>query len=143
MRCRSIWSRPHFRSLAERADRRRVFSFSRSEPGSADVVTAALPALRGAISARRPMVLRLDTSTAARAFASRPDLDQVATGGPACPDHLVHTKPWPLVLPAGAAESLQTSFRLVWPSSKRATQPTLRDTHRPVWRCAIRHHASS
>jgi rhamnulose-1-phosphate aldolase/alcohol dehydrogenase len=99
-------------ALAERADRRRVFSFPRSEPVSTDAVTAALPALRGAVSARRPMILRLDTSTAARAFASRPDLDQLASAGPACPDHLVHTKPWPLVLPAGPAQSLQTSFRV-------------------------------
>jgi rhamnulose-1-phosphate aldolase/alcohol dehydrogenase len=104
-------------ALAEGADRRRVFFSARDEPEAvnSNVVTAALPALRGAVSSRRSMVLRLDTSEAARAFVNRPDLEQLAGAGPACPDHLVHTKPWPLVLPAGAAqgsaEMLQTCFR--------------------------------
>jgi rhamnulose-1-phosphate aldolase/alcohol dehydrogenase len=92
-------------ALAERADRRRVFAPGVvRQPVSLLVLAGALPALRGAVSTRRSMVLRLDTSEAARAFASRPDLEQLASAGPACPDHLVHTKPWPLVLPAGAAE---------------------------------------
>ena len=51
------------------------------------------------------MVLRLDTSEKARAFASRPDVGELAGAGPACPDHLVHTKPWPLVVPAAALAS--------------------------------------
>src|SRR5207244_10902867 len=75
---------------------------------------AALPALRGAISQRQPMVLRLDASDGARAFASRPDVGQLASAGPACPDHLVHTKPWPLVISHDAtrnAESLAQAFR--------------------------------
>jgi rhamnulose-1-phosphate aldolase/alcohol dehydrogenase len=59
--------------------------------------------------------LRLDTSDRARAFASRPDLAQLASAGPACPDHLVHTKPWPLVLApsaaTGGASSLADAFR--------------------------------
>jgi rhamnulose-1-phosphate aldolase/alcohol dehydrogenase len=103
-------------ALAERADRRRVFAASAETPRvDRDVLVAALPALRGAVSQRQPMVLRLDTSDQARAFASRPDLAQIASAGPACPDHLVHTKPWPLVIPAEAAqggvESLAQAFR--------------------------------
>ena len=61
------------------------------------------------------MVLRLDTSDPARAFASRPDVAQLASAGPACPDHLVHTKPWPQVVPLEAAragaEELVRAFR--------------------------------
>jgi rhamnulose-1-phosphate aldolase/alcohol dehydrogenase len=103
-------------ALAERADRRRVFAVAADAPRvDRAVVTAALPALRGAVSTRRPTILRLDTSDRARAFASRPDLAQLASAGPACPDHLVHTKPWPLVLApsaaTGGASSLADAFR--------------------------------
>lgn len=99
-------------ALAERADQRRVFALGDSLPSlDRPALLAALPALRGAVSRRRPMVLRADTSEKARAFATRPDVAQLASAGPACPDHLVHTKPWPLVLPASAAEDLPTAFR--------------------------------
>jgi rhamnulose-1-phosphate aldolase/alcohol dehydrogenase len=115
--------------LAGAADRRRVFASSGSPPSARrefftvtdathvehSALTAALPALRGAVSTRRPAILRLDTSDRARAFASRPDVAQLASAGPACPDHLVHTKPWPLVLApsvaAGGASALADAFR--------------------------------
>jgi rhamnulose-1-phosphate aldolase/alcohol dehydrogenase len=89
-------------ALAERADERRVFASAASTGAPAADVVALLPALRGAVSQRRHAVLHVDSSEAARAFSCRLDLDELATLGPACPDHLVHTKPWPLVLPAGA-----------------------------------------
>ena len=103
-------------ALAERSDKRRVFAGGAEAPGvNREVLVGALPALRGAISQRQPMVLRLDTSDGARAFASRADVAQLASAGPACPDHLVHTKPWPLVISAeaarGGAESLAQAFR--------------------------------
>jgi len=103
-------------ALAERVDRRRVFFTGNGvAPIDRSVLTAALPALRGAVSKRRPSVLRLDTSDTARAFASRPDVAQLASAGPACPDHLVHTKPWPLAIApsavAGGATSLAQAFR--------------------------------
>jgi rhamnulose-1-phosphate aldolase/alcohol dehydrogenase len=102
-------------ALAERADRRRVFAVDGDTPPvDRAVLVAALPALRGAVSRRQPMVLRVDTSDAARAFASRPDVAELASAGPACPDHLVHTKPWPLVVPAEAprqgADALAQAF---------------------------------
>ncbi|MBV8949974.1 MAG: class II aldolase/adducin family protein, partial [Actinobacteria bacterium] len=103
-------------ALAERADRRRVFAVGGQHPSvSRQALVAALPALRGAMSQRQPMVLRLDTSHIARAFASRSDVAELASAGPACPDHLVHTRPWPLVLDAAAlgddADSLARAFR--------------------------------
>jgi rhamnulose-1-phosphate aldolase/alcohol dehydrogenase len=100
-------------ALAERADKRKVFAVSDSAPSlNRSALVAALPALRGAISERRPMVLKVDTSDQARAFASRPDLAELASAGPACPDHLVHTKPWPLVIqPVTNAEALSQAFR--------------------------------
>jgi rhamnulose-1-phosphate aldolase/alcohol dehydrogenase len=84
-------------ALAERADSRRVYP-SAAVSADATAFERALPVLRGAVSARQPMVLRIDTSENARAFASRPDVMDLAGAGPACPDHLVHTKPWPLVV---------------------------------------------
>ena len=89
-------------ALAERTDERRVFASVASTGTPAADVVALLPALRGSVSQRHHAVLHVDSSEAARAFSCRSDLDELATLGPACPDHLVHTKPWPLVLPAGA-----------------------------------------
>jgi rhamnulose-1-phosphate aldolase/alcohol dehydrogenase len=86
-------------ALAECADRRRVFAIGESRP-SAVGLTTFLPVLRGAVSRRQSMVLQVNTSEQALAFSCRPDLEEVASAGPACPDHLVHTKPWPLILPA-------------------------------------------
>jgi rhamnulose-1-phosphate aldolase/alcohol dehydrogenase len=100
-------------ALAERADKRKVFAVSDGVPSlERSALVAALPALRGAVSERRPMLLRVDTSDRARAFASRPDVAELASAGPACPDHLVHTKPWPLVIqPVTSAEGLSHAFR--------------------------------
>jgi rhamnulose-1-phosphate aldolase/alcohol dehydrogenase len=89
-------------ALAQRADKRRIFASASSPDVPREALVEALPALRGAVSSRRPMVLRLDTSESARAFASRLDVAELAGAGPACPDHLVHTKPWPLVMSRAA-----------------------------------------
>jgi rhamnulose-1-phosphate aldolase/alcohol dehydrogenase len=85
-------------ALAEHADRRRVFASANSSP-PVDLA-ALLPVLRGAVSQRKPMVLHVNDTERARDFSCRPDLAEIASAGPACPDHLVHTKPWPLVLSA-------------------------------------------
>ncbi|MHB8618379.1 MAG: bifunctional rhamnulose-1-phosphate aldolase/short-chain dehydrogenase [Chloroflexota bacterium] len=90
-------------AIAGQADGRRVFAAARELPGcEGEDLAAWLPALRGAVSARQFMVLRLDASERARAFAGRPDLAAIAGAGPACPDHLIHTKPWPLVVEPAA-----------------------------------------
>lgn len=103
-------------ALADRADRRRVLAVGgHGATVDRQVLVEALPALRGAVSERQSMILRLDTGEKARAFADRPDLSDIANAGPACPDHLVHTKPWPLVLPQGVAsagaDALAEAFR--------------------------------
>ena len=88
-------------ALAERADRQRVFAVPSALPTlDRSSLVAALPALRGAVSSRQYSVLKLNKKETAVAFANRPDLVEVAQAGPACPDHLVHTKPWPLVMSA-------------------------------------------
>lgn len=55
--------------------------------------------LRRAVSvaARAPMILRVNDDDAARAFAMRPDVADVATRGPATPDHVIRTKRAPMI----------------------------------------------
>jgi len=47
--------------------------------------------------AGRPVVLRRHSGAAVRRFVSRPDLGSLATRGPLTPDHVIRTKPVPLV----------------------------------------------
>lgn len=102
-------------ALANQADRRRILRGADAGNGALATIVGALPALRGALSARRPMILHLDASEESRYFASRPDIAEIAQVGPACPDHLVHTKPWPLVIPAAdvasGTDTLAAAFR--------------------------------
>ncbi len=91
-------------ALAEQADDRRVFAVGVSSAApDQQLRERALVALRGAVSRRQSMVLHVDGSAGAKEFTSRPDLHELASVGPACPDHLVHTRPWPLVLPPAAS----------------------------------------
>lgn len=45
------------------------------------------------------MLLRLDDSAAALAWVNSRGLARVALAGPATPDHVLHLKPWPCLLP--------------------------------------------
>ncbi len=58
-----------------------------------------LAELRRAVSgaARAPMILRVNDDDAARAFAARPDVADIATRGPATPDHVIRTKRVPMI----------------------------------------------
>ncbi len=103
-------------ALAERCDRRRVFPAvaPREANERRGALVGSLPALRGAISTRERAVLQVDTSDEAAAFASRPDLAELAALGPSCPDHLIHTRRWPMVVDPGHArepEELAAAFR--------------------------------
>ncbi|HEV8149941.1 MAG TPA: bifunctional aldolase/short-chain dehydrogenase [Gemmatimonadales bacterium] len=44
-----------------------------------------------------PLMARLDRSASAAAFATRPDVAEIAGRGPLTPDHVIRTKPVPLV----------------------------------------------
>ncbi len=91
-------------ALAEGADERRVFAaVAPSSAPEREPTLHTMMALRGAVSERQRLVLHLDASDKARAFSCRPDLAELASVGPACPDHLVHTRPWPLRLPPDAS----------------------------------------
>jgi rhamnulose-1-phosphate aldolase/alcohol dehydrogenase len=63
------------------------------------VLAAALPALRGELLADAPgVILEVDRSEEAVAFASSVRAPQVSQIGAPCPDHLVNTKHRPLVV---------------------------------------------
>ena len=71
-----------------------------------------LPLLRGLLGPEAG-VLSLDESPATLARLNRPDLAKLAAGGPATPDHLLHTRPWPLVVDVQKirAEDLEAVFQ--------------------------------
>jgi len=62
-----------------------------------------LASLRRAAGLARggPVVALLERTGASVAFASRADLDEIATRGPLTPDHVIRTKPLPLVAEGG------------------------------------------
>jgi rhamnulose-1-phosphate aldolase/alcohol dehydrogenase len=86
------------------------------EASSDEILSRSLPALRGALLADADgLVLEVDRSPEAVAFASSARAPEVSQIGAPCPDHLINTKHKPLVLafdPAtdGAAE-LADGFR--------------------------------
>jgi rhamnulose-1-phosphate aldolase/alcohol dehydrogenase len=80
------------------------------------LLLAALPALRGELLADQPgVVLEVDRSPAAVAFASSARGPEVSQIGAPCPDHLVNTKHKPLVVPfdpdSDSAETLAERLR--------------------------------
>ncbi|MBI1340440.1 bifunctional aldolase/short-chain dehydrogenase [bacterium] len=71
-------------------------------PSVAPALDAAvfLPRLRGALTraSGRRVVLDLREGPATRAYVDRSDLDRVSQAGVATPDHVIRTKPWPMIL---------------------------------------------
>jgi rhamnulose-1-phosphate aldolase/alcohol dehydrogenase len=81
-----------------------------------DLLTAALPALRGALLAdANGVVLEVDRSVEAIAFASAARTPEVSQVGAPCPDHLINTKHKPLVIDFDPrrddAQALREAFR--------------------------------
>ena len=65
---------------------------------------ALAPVLRGRLGqGKRRYVLQVRRSSRIRAFVDDDDLSGLATRGPATPDHVIRTKPWPLLLDPGRA----------------------------------------
>jgi rhamnulose-1-phosphate aldolase/alcohol dehydrogenase len=59
------------------------------------ILAQILPELRGALSRRRPTILRVDESDAVLDFVGSSTATELSQVGAACPDHLVHTKRQP------------------------------------------------
>lgn len=90
----------------------RVSAFSADERRA--IVVQVAPILRGLVSAEKRQILRFEDGDDVLAFASSQDAPRLATIGAACPDHLVHTKPWPLLVdwtPGQDSEALVASLR--------------------------------
>jgi rhamnulose-1-phosphate aldolase/alcohol dehydrogenase len=83
-----------------RADRA-VFGGVRGDPLTAEerrtVAAQVAPVLRGLVSAEKRQILRFEDGEDVLTFASSQDAPRLTRIGAACPDHLVHTKPWPLL----------------------------------------------
>ena len=100
-----------------RADRP-VFGGFRCEPLAAEerrsVAAQVAPVLRGLVSAEKRQILRFEDGEDVLTFASSQDAPRLTQIGAACPDHLVHTKPWPLLVdwtPEQDAASLVEALR--------------------------------
>ena len=81
---------------------RKLFGGLRCEPMTSEerhsIVAQVGPVLRGLVSAEKRQIVRFEESADMLAFASSHDAPRLTQIGAACPDHLVHTKPWPLLV---------------------------------------------
>src|SRR5205807_721002 len=62
------------------------------------IAAQVAPVLRGLVSAEKRQILRFEDTEDVLTFANSQDAQRLTTIGAACPDHLVHTKPWPLLV---------------------------------------------
>jgi rhamnulose-1-phosphate aldolase/alcohol dehydrogenase len=79
-----------------------------------NVAAQIAPVLRGLVSAEQRQILRFEDGEDVLAFVSSQDVPRLTKIGAACPDHLVHTKPWPLLVewtPVHGNEALVASLR--------------------------------
>ena len=76
-------------------------------------VCEVAPVIRGALARLgKGMVLDHRSTDDILAFVASPDLERLASAGPATPDHVIRIKPWPLVLPEpqpGFAEAAEAA----------------------------------
>src|SRR2546427_7139454 len=91
-----------------------VFGGPRVVPLAAEerrtVAAQVAPVLRGLVSAEKHQILRFEDSEDVLTFASSQDAPRLTTIGAACPDHLVHTKPWPLLVDWTPEQDTTTLF---------------------------------
>lgn len=62
------------------------------------VASRIAPVVRGLIGARQRQILHFEDGEDVLEFVGARDAAHLVTVGAACPDHLVHTKPWPLLV---------------------------------------------
>jgi len=78
------------------------------------IAAQVAPVLRGLVSEEKRQILRFEDGDDALTFANSQDAPRLTKIGAACPDHLVHTKPWPLLvdwMPGQDGEALAASLR--------------------------------
>ena len=62
------------------------------------IVASVVPALRGELSLNKRMILMYDDDVRVLRFVNSAHAKRLSQIGPFTPDHLLHTKPWPLYL---------------------------------------------
>ena len=78
------------------------------------IAAQVAPILRGLVSVEKRQILRFEDGEDVLAFAASQDAPRLTGIGAACPDHLVHTKPWPLLVewtPGHDVAALMASLR--------------------------------
>jgi rhamnulose-1-phosphate aldolase/alcohol dehydrogenase len=79
-----------------------IFGGTRVEPLSQEqrrkVAAQIAPTLRGLVSQQKRQILRFDESHDILTFVGSQNAPDLIKIGAACPDHLIHTKPWPLMV---------------------------------------------
>lgn len=79
-----------------------------------DLAARIAPVLRGLISAGRRQILHFDDGEEVLTFVGSREAPRLTAIGAACPDHLVHTRPWPLLVewtPEQGGEALANALR--------------------------------
>ena len=87
-------------SMAEEyLQKKKAWHLPAASPKRAPVSREEIASLRRAISeqANFPVVLRVNDGEKFLAFAQRPDVEKLSQSGPATPDHLLFTKPTPMI----------------------------------------------
>ncbi len=78
---------------------KRAWNISFETPKNEKPSREEMSELRRAISEQAgfPLILKRSTSEKLQAFARHPKLEALSQSGPATPDHLIYTKPWPML----------------------------------------------
>lgn len=88
--------------IEARIDEGKLFGGRKHEPLPADVrrriLSEVMPAVRGAVSDEKRMILSFDDEPDVLEFVCGKDSVELSQVGAACPDHLVHTKVVPLFI---------------------------------------------
>ena len=94
-------ARTYVEARIARADKT-IFGSYRLTPHDSDerhsIAAQVAPVVRGLVSAEKHQILRFEDAEDVLTFASSQDAPRLTKIGAACPDHLVHTKPWPLLV---------------------------------------------
>lgn len=104
--------------IEARIDEGKLFGGRKHEPLPADVrrriLSEVMPAVRGAVSDEKRMILSFDDEPDVLEFVCGKDSVELSQVGAACPDHLVHTKVVPLFIDwkpdAGDSEGLKAKL---------------------------------
>ena len=115
---RMITEAERFIARHKRRTGSRVIRSSSSKESRHAVAAAIAPMLRGEVSRGKRMVLLYDDGPEVLPFVNSPKAKSLSQIGPFTPDHLMHTKPWPLFLEMkGSGRSDSGKIKAVLPKA--------------------------